>query len=122
MVASQDGYVGFRSQGAQRQRWPTRTLPAQELIRRFRPHVFPQGFPQVRDYGLWSPRHRPLRHQLQLWLARHAPAPPPAAPEPARPPTNSGGPPLRAGQTCPHGGQGLLVLIRLRPRHLRGPP
>jgi Zn ribbon nucleic-acid-binding protein len=120
IVSIEDGYVCFRYQGSQRRH--TMTLPAQEFIRRFLQHVLPQGFHKVRYYGLWSPRHRPLLHQLQLWLARHAPAPPPASPKPASPPTNSGCPPLRAGQTCPHCGQGLLVLIRLLPHHLRGPP
>jgi hypothetical protein len=98
------------------------TLPAQELIRRVLPHVVPQGFHKVRDSGLWSPLHRPLLHPRQLWLARPAPDPPPASPGPASQPTDAGWPPLRAGQTCPHGGQGLLVLIRLLPRPPRGPP
>jgi Putative transposase/Transposase zinc-binding domain len=122
IVSIEDGYVCFRYQGSQSHRWNTMTLPAQEFIRRFLQHVLPQGFHKVRYYGLWSPLHRPLLHQLQLWLARHAPDPPPASPAPESQPTDSGCPPLRAGQTCPHCGQGLLVLIRLLPRHPRGLP
>jgi hypothetical protein len=75
-----DGQVGFRSQDAQDSRGKTMTLPAQEVSRRFRPHVWPPGCHQVRYYGLWSPVPRSLRRQLQLWLAGHAPAPPPASP------------------------------------------
>jgi Putative transposase/Transposase zinc-binding domain len=122
IVSIEDGDVCFRYQDSQNHRWHTMTLPAQEFIRRFLQHVLPQGFHKVRYYGLWSPLHRSLRHQLQLWLARHAPDPPPTSPEPESQPTTSGCPPLRAGQPCPHCGQGLLVLIRLLPRHPRGPP
>ena len=50
----------------------------QEFIRRFLQHVLPQGFHKVRYYGLWSPVHRPLLHQLQLCLAGHAAARPSA--------------------------------------------
>jgi hypothetical protein len=84
--------------------------------------VLPQGFHKVRSYGLWSPIHRPLLHQLQLVLAGHAPEPPPTAPARASQPTDGWCPPLRAGQPCPHCGQGLLVVIRSLPRHPRGPP
>jgi hypothetical protein len=45
------------------------TLPALEFIRRFLQDVLPEGFHKVRYYGLWSPVHRPLLHQLQLCLA-----------------------------------------------------
>ncbi len=44
------------------------TLPALEFIRRFLPHVPPEDFHMVRSYGLWSAVHRPLLHQLPLWL------------------------------------------------------
>jgi hypothetical protein len=98
------------------------TWPALEFIRRFLHHVLPEGCHQVRYYGLWSPLHRSLLHQLQLWLARHAPGPPPASPAPERPAPASWGPPLRAGQPCPSCGQGRLVVIRLLPRPQRGPP
>jgi hypothetical protein len=48
MVSIADGDVGFRYQDAQHHRWHTMTLPAQEFIRRFLPHVFPQGVHKVR--------------------------------------------------------------------------
>jgi Putative transposase len=98
------------------------TLPALEFIRRFLQPVWPEGFHKVRYYGLWSPVHQSLLHQLQLWLARHDPVPPPASPAPESQAPASWGPPLRAGQPCPSGGQGLLVVIRLLPRLQRGPP
>jgi hypothetical protein len=34
----------------------------------------------------------------------------------------AGAPPRRAGQPCPHGGQGLLVVVRSLPRPPKGPP
>jgi hypothetical protein len=49
MLSIADGQVCFRSQDAHDQRWQTRTLPAQEFIRRFRQPVLPQGFHTVRD-------------------------------------------------------------------------
>jgi hypothetical protein len=52
MLSLADGHVCFRDQDSQDQRWKTMTLPAQEFIRRFLPHVLPQGFHNVRDYGL----------------------------------------------------------------------
>jgi Putative transposase len=116
------GHVGFRYQDTPDPRWKTMTLPALACMRRLLPHVLPQGFHHVRDDGLWSPVHRPLRPHLQLWLAGHVPHPPPTAPTPERPATASWTPALRAGQPCPSGAQGLLVVIRSRPRPPRGPP
>jgi hypothetical protein len=118
----ENGQVCFRDQDSQDQRWNTLTWPAHECLRRFRPQVLPQGFHNVRYYGLWSPVHRPLLHPRQLCLAGHAAAPPPTAPEPTPPATEAWGRPLRAGQPCPSCGQGLLVVIRSMPRLQRGPP
>jgi hypothetical protein len=122
LLSIADGQVCFRYQDSQDHRWHTMTLPAQEFIRRFLQHVLPQGFHKVRYYGLWSPVHRPLLHQLQLWLAGHAPDLPPASPEPESQSTASWELPLCAGQPCPSCGQGLLVVIRSLPRLQRGPP
>jgi Putative transposase/Transposase zinc-binding domain len=122
IVSIENGHVCFRYQDAQDHRWKSMTLPALEFIRRFLQHVWPEGFRKVRYYGLWSPIHRPLLHQLQLWLAGHTPVPPPASPAPESQAPASWGPPLRAGQPCPSCGQGLLVVIRLLPRPQRGPP
>jgi hypothetical protein len=122
ILSTEDGQVRFRDQDAQDQRWKMMTLPAHEFIRRFLPHVLPQGFHNVRYDGLWSPVHRPLRHQLQLWLAGHVPNPPPTSPTPESPATASWTQALRAGQPCPSCAQGLRVVIRSRPRPPRGPP
>ena len=122
LLSIADGQVCFRYQDAQDQRWKTMTLPAHEFIRRFLQHVLPQGFHKVRYYGLWSPVHRPLLHQLQLCLAGYAAAPPPPSPEPTPHATDAWCPPFRAGHLCPSCGQGLLVVIRLLPRYQRGPP
>jgi hypothetical protein len=117
-----EGQGGCRDQESQRARWHPMTLPAQALIRRFLPHVWPHGFPKVRDAGVWSPGPRSLRRQLQRWLAGHDLVPLPASPEPESQSPASWGPPRRAGQPCPSCGQGLLVVIRRLPRHQRGPP
>jgi hypothetical protein len=122
MLSIEDGHVCFRYQDSQDQRWKTMTLPAQEFIRRCLPHVLPQGFHKVRYYGLWSPRHRPLLPQLQRWLAGQALSTPPESSKRESPPPIAVSSPLQAGQLCPHGGQGLLIVIRLLPRLWREPP
>jgi Putative transposase len=122
MLSSADGHVCFRYQEAEDQRWKTMTLPALEFIRRFLPQVLPQGFPNVRDDGLWSPVHRSRLHQLQRCLAGCVAAPPLPSPTPAPQAADAWGPPFRPGHRCPSCGQGLLVVIRLLPRSQRGPP
>jgi len=121
LLSLEDDQVCFRSQDSRPHRWQTMTLPALEFIRRLLQHVRPEGFHTVRYDGLWSPVHRPLLHQLQLWLTRPAPGPPPA-PEPHPPSPTTGSVPLRAGLLCPHCGQGLLIWLRPMPRFQRGPP
>ena len=49
-------------------------LPAQEFMRRFLQHVPPKGLHRVRAFGLLHPAHRATLRQLQLTLARDAPA------------------------------------------------
>ena len=122
LLSLEEGQVCFRYQDAQALHWKTMPLPAQECIRRFLPHVFPQGFHKVRYYGLWSPVHRPLLHQLQRWLATQHPPAPLASPDRERQPSGSPYAPLQAGQRCPSCGQGVLVVIRQPPRPQRGPP
>jgi hypothetical protein len=122
LLSIEDGQVCFRDQDAQAHRWKPMTLPALEFIRRFLQHVLPQGFHKVRDDGLWSPVHRPLRQQLQLWLAAHAPLAPLEAPVQASPLHDSPSLPLQAGQRCLPWRQGLLVVVRLLPCLQRGPP
>jgi hypothetical protein len=122
ILSIEDGQVCFRYQDSQDQCWKIMTLPAHEFIRRFLQHVLPQGFHKVRYYGLWSPLHRPLLHQLQLWLAGQALSSPPEPSERESPPHIAVSSPLQVGQPCPHCGQGLLIVIRLLPRLRRGPP
>jgi Putative transposase len=122
LLSIDDGQGRCRDQDSQLHRWKTMALPAHECIRRFRPHVLPQGFHTVRYYGLWSPANRTRLPRVQLGLAGPTPTPYPAAPEPATCLDDSCPPPLRVGQTCPPCGHGILVLIRTMPRLQRGPP
>ncbi|MBI3327275.1 MAG: transposase, partial [Nitrospinae bacterium] len=122
ILSIEDGQVCFRYQDSRHHCWQTMTLPALEFIRRFLQHVLPAGFHKVRYYGLWSQVHRSLLHQLQLCLAGQDPPAPLESPARERPPHTSAYPPLQAGQLCPHCRQGLLVVIRLLPRHWREPP
>ena len=122
MLSIAEGHGCFRSQDSRHHCWKTMALPALEFIRRFLQHVLPQGFHKVRYYGLWSPVYRPLLHQLQLCLAGHTPPSPPPSPDGETHSQDSTYPSLQAGHRCPHCGQGRLVVIRLLPRHPRGPP
>ena len=111
-----------RDQDAHDQRWTTMTWPAHACRRRVRQQVWPQGCPNVRDDGLWRPVRRPRRPQRQRGLAGDAAEPPPPSPAPVPPATDAWGPPCRAGPRCPSCGPGWRVVIRLLPRHPRGPP
>jgi hypothetical protein len=106
MLSIDHGQVCCRDQDAQPARWHTMPLPAQALIRRFLPHVWPQGFHTVRSDGLWRPVHRPLWHHLQLWLAAQHPAPPRTSDDRERQSASSPSVPLHAGQRGPSCGQG----------------
>lgn len=122
ILSIEDGQVCFRYQDSRKHCWKIMILPALEFIRRFLQHVLPRGFHKVRSYGLWSPVHRSLLHQLQLSLASQAPPAPRETPDRESQPHDSRYPPLQAGQRCPHCDQGLLVVIRLLPRLQREPP
>jgi hypothetical protein len=122
MRSSDHGQICCRSADSRTHRWHTMTLPAQACIRRCLPHVWPLGCHTVRSSGLWSPTHRSLRHRRQRCLAGHAPSAPRASPDQARrPPAREYAPP-QAGQHGRPCGQGVRVVIRLRPRHQTGPP
>src|SRR5882724_2106113 len=88
MLSIENGPVCFRDQDARHRGWKPMTLPALECIRRLLPHVLPEGFHQGRYYGLGSPVHRPLLHQLQRCLAHLDPTPSPKSPAPATGPDN----------------------------------
>jgi putative transposase len=122
ILSIDDGRVCFRYADSRTHRWKTMTLPAPEFLRRFLPHVLPQGFHKARYDGRWSPANRALLRRVQLGLAGPTLNPPADAPEPASRPDDLWCLPPRPGQTCPHCGQGLLVLVRLLPRLRRGPP
>jgi hypothetical protein len=49
ILSIDDGQVCFRYADSRTHRWQTMTLPAQEFIRRFLPHVLPRGFHKVRS-------------------------------------------------------------------------
>jgi hypothetical protein len=86
LLSIADGQICFRYRDSQAQRWQTMILPAEEVIRRFLPQVWPQGCHHVRDDGRWRPVDRPLPPQLRRCLAGHAPAVPLESPHRERQP------------------------------------
>ena len=92
------------------------TLPVEEFMRRFLQHVLPKGFVKVRYYGLFSPSYRPVLQQLRLWL------PWPEWPElPVAQPVCSASPPGSMCR-CPHCGQPMRHIKKLKPQRCRPPP
>lgn len=110
----QDGQVTFRYRDRATRHWKSRTLPAEEFIRRFLQHVLPKGFQKVRYYGFFSSgqRHR-LKQVRHLLGAASPPLSAPAAQAPAQPPV----PRL----LCPTCGQPMRRTQTLRPQHCRSP-
>jgi hypothetical protein len=111
ILKCEDGQVTFRYRESATRRWQTRTLSAEEFIRRFLQHVLPKGFQKVRYYGFFSPGQR---HRLALVRQRLGPANPPqplplaqASAQPAMPtsppliPCPACGRPMRHTQTLP---------------------
>ena len=90
----------------------TRTLAAEEFIRRFLQHVLPKGLVKVRYYGFLSPGQR---HRLQLLRQCLAPA------ATDQPPTPSGPSPQARSLPCPTCGQPMHWVQSIPPRG-RCPP
>jgi hypothetical protein len=114
ILKCEDGQVTFRYRDRATRRWQTRTLPAEEFIRRFLQHVLPKGFQKVRYYGFFAPgqRHR-LQQARRLLGAASPPVSAPCAQAPAQPPV----PRL----LCPSCGQPMHRTQTLRPQHCRSP-
>ena len=91
------------------------TLPVQEFLRRFLPHILPKGFVKVRYYGLFRVGHRRslARLRSQLLLLQHFATQATAAPVASEGSTRV--------LSCPSCGQPMQV-ERVLLRHTRGPP
>jgi hypothetical protein len=113
----QDGQVTFRYRDRATRRWKSRTLPAEEFIRRFLQHVLPRGFQKVRYYGFFSPGQRHRLAQARSLLGPAA-APPPTATAPPDPAPRPPDPPIIP---CPSCGRPMHHSQTLRPTHCRSP-
>jgi hypothetical protein len=60
--------VTFQFRDGETKQLKTRTLTAEEFIRRFLQHVLPRRFIKVRYYGFLSPRHRPRLEKVKELL------------------------------------------------------
>jgi hypothetical protein len=118
LLKLQDGQVTFRYRDRATRRWKTRTLPAEEFIRRFLQHVLPKGFQKVRYYGFFSPGQR---HRLALVRQRLGPAslpqPLPLAQAPPQPALAIARPLI----PCPTCGRPMRRSLTLRPLRCRSP-
>jgi hypothetical protein len=90
------------------------TLAAEEFIRRFLQHVLPKGFVKIRYYGFFSSgnRHR-LRQAGQLLGAQDSR-------EPAEP-SHEVAPNSEVALRCPHCGQVMRLIQKLKPDRHRPP-
>jgi len=119
ILSIDDGTVTFRYQKCGDSQWKTMTLPANEFIRRFLQHVLPRGTHKVRYYGLWNPSNRSRLRQVQILFARDTPVQPH---EIDILDEEVSAQPMVNGKTCPHCGQGTLILIDHIPCQRRAPP
>lgn len=111
-------HVTFRYRQRTSRHCKTRTLPAEEFIRRFLQHVLPKGFQKVRYFGFFSPGQR---HRLQQVRHLLDPASPPEPTDLAqRPsqPASAADPPLIP---CPSCGQPMRHTQTLPPQQCRSP-
>lgn len=114
----QEDQVTFRYRNSATCHWQSRTLPAEEFIRRFLQHVLPKGFQKIRYYGFFSSGQRHRLHQVRQLLGAVIPPPPtPLAqlhspnPSPAKP----------ALIPCPSCGRPMHLTQTLPPQHCRSP-
>jgi hypothetical protein len=132
LVSMKDGKVTFRYK-PRKKPWTTMTLDAMSFIRRFRHHVLPRGFQNVRSFGFLHPsaktRFTALKAQLQDKASE--PIEQPAVNEPSEPDKTALNrhTPEEPG-VCPHCGGPLRYLgkvprcpaIAVPLQHQRGPP
>jgi hypothetical protein len=114
----QDGQVTFCYRDSATGHWKTRTLPAEEFIRRFLQHVLPKGFQKVRYYGFFSPGQRHCLHQVRQLLGA-AIVPPPTHLAQTQPPNTS--PASLPHIPCPSCGRPMRRTQTLLPHHCRSP-
>jgi len=112
IVKVEDERVTFRYRPSGRRQDKYCTLSVDEFIRRFLQHVLPKGFVKVRYYGLFSPAKRHLLHQVRLVLVAQTPLKETTA-DPQPEPVAAAQPP--PAPTCPHCGQTMRRLGRLKP-------
>ena len=121
LIRISDREVTFRYRRCAERQWRTMTLSPFEFMRRFLQHVLPRGTHKVRYYGIWNPVHRQLLRRVQLVTG---------ASQITNPDHDDGKPegdvtenePFEHQRTCPHCGQGRLVLSETIPRRPRHPP
>jgi hypothetical protein len=112
----QDDQVTFRYRENPTRHYNTRTLPAEEFIRRFLQHVLPKGFQKVRYYGFFCPGQRHRLAQVRALLKISSPA------------LITDGDQLQANpwpdppcMPCPTCGRPMRLTLILLPQHCRSP-
>lgn len=116
ILAIHKGQVTFEYKDSRDNHWKKCTLPGEEFLRRFLQHVLPRGFHKVRYYGLLSPRNRSKLRQLQWALSAiklESTSPPEVAFDHDK---------TEKPIHCPICETGLMLIISLIPRAMRGPP
>jgi hypothetical protein len=108
----ENGQVTFRYRESDSGHWKSRTLTAEEFIRRFLQHVLPKGFQKVRYYGLFSSGQRVRLTQARQLLGQSPPPQPVETETPA---------PARRPLLCPTCGQAMRLDRTLPRPHNRSP-
>lgn len=109
-----NGQVTFQFKERETGQQKTRSLPAEEFIRRFLQHDLPKGIVKVRYYGFFGMAKRAVLKQLRILLLIHNLAAQPSAP------LNQAHT-AEVGIPCPKCGQLMRLVEVVRP-HSRRPP
>jgi hypothetical protein len=117
LLKLENGHVTFQYRDGETQQLKTKTVPAEEFIRRFLQHVLPHRFVKVRYYGFLSARHRPRLEKLKE-LLRVKPA--------ANEPTDVVGTDTLQEQDahvmrCPKCGGIMKLVAEIAPKRTRSP-
>ena len=118
LLKLQAGQVTFRYRESASRHWKTRTLPAEEFIRRFLQHVLPKGFQKVRYYGFFSSGQRPRLQQVRQLLGPACPSQPTHL---AQDPSQRASPAVPPIIPCPSCGRPMRRTQTRPPQHCRSP-
>jgi hypothetical protein len=125
LVKLENGNVTFQYRAGETKQLKTKTVTAEEFIRRFLQHVLPKGFVKVRYYGFLSSRQRPRLEKVKELLNGSAELAEVVKPL-AKETTGATGAEAAAGlearvMRCPKCGGAMKLIDEIAPARMRPP-